>query len=84
MVLLADNPASYNTIVEEINSGGGQAVGISTDLTDSISLKYALDQIATQYLGSALAAVIFNSGGGFIYVEAIPRSDGGGSSLHAP
>jgi hypothetical protein len=65
VVLLARNPASYETVVEEINSGGGQAVGISTDLSDSNSVKSAFDQIATQYSGSALAAAVFNSGGGF-------------------
>ncbi|KAJ5455496.1 Oxidoreductaseshort chain dehydrogenase/reductase family [Penicillium daleae] len=66
VVLLARNPASYETVVKEINSGGGQAVGISTDLADSNSVKSAFDQITTQYSGSALAAAIFNSGGGFV------------------
>lgn len=77
MVLLAHNPASYKAIVEEINSGGGQAVGISTDPTDSNSLKYTLDQIATQYLGSALAAVIFNSGGRFTWKAFLDLMDEG-------
>lgn len=66
MVLLARNPASYEAVVKEINSCGGQAVGISTDLADSNSVKSTFDQIATQYSGSALAAAIFNCGSGFV------------------
>ncbi|KAJ5994689.1 hypothetical protein N7481_001666 [Penicillium waksmanii] len=77
VVLLAHNPDSYKTIVEEINSGGGQAVGISTDLTDSNSLKYALNQMATQYLGYALAAVFFNSGGGLTWKPFIDLMEEG-------
>ncbi|KAJ5193940.1 hypothetical protein N7491_001271 [Penicillium cf. griseofulvum] len=66
VVLLARNPSSYEAVVEEINSCGGQAVGISTDLADSNSVKSTFDQIATQYSGSVLAAAIFNCGSGFV------------------
>ncbi|KAJ5409143.1 Oxidoreductase short chain dehydrogenase/reductase family [Penicillium cosmopolitanum] len=65
VVLLARTPASYDAVVQEINSSGGQAVGISADLSDSSSVKSAFDQIAVQYSGSSLAAAIFNSGGGW-------------------
>lgn len=65
MVLLARTPASYDAVVQEINSSGGQAVGISADISDSSSVKSAFDHIAAQYSGSSLAAAVFNSGGGW-------------------
>jgi len=52
--------------VQEINSTGGQAVGISTDVSDANSVNAAFDQIAKQFPSSALAATIFNPGGGFV------------------
>lgn len=66
MVLLARNPANYDPIVKEINAGGGQAVGISTDLSDKGSVKSAFEQISQQHANSALAAAVFNLGGGFV------------------
>jgi NAD(P)-dependent dehydrogenase (short-subunit alcohol dehydrogenase family) len=53
-------------VVKEINSSGGQAVGISTDLSDDNSVKAAFDQIAQTYPGAGLAAAVFNSNGGFM------------------
>lgn len=51
--------------MQEINSSGGQAVGISTDVSDAKSVQAAFDQIAKQFPSSQVAATIFNSGGGF-------------------
>lgn len=65
-MLLARNPASYEPVVEEINSNGGQALGISTDLSDTKSVQAAFDTIAKQWSGASLAAAIFNPGGGFV------------------
>lgn len=52
--------------MKEINSSGGQAVGISTDTSDANSVRAAFDQIAKQFPSSVLAAAIFNSGGGLV------------------
>lgn len=65
-MLLARNPANYDSVVKEINASGGQAVGIRTDLSDSSSVKSAFEQIAKQHASSHLAAAVFNSGGGFV------------------
>jgi hypothetical protein len=66
VVLLARNPANFNSVVDEINSAGGQATGISTDLSDSKSVSSAFEKITQQYNRSPLAAALFNSGGGFV------------------
>lgn len=66
VVLLARTSSSYEPVVKEINSSGGQAVGISTDLSDDNSVKAAFDQIAQTYPGAGLAAAVFNSNGGFM------------------
>lgn len=65
MVLLARNPSSYEPVIDDINSNGGQAFGISTDLADAKSVGSAFDQILTRYPGAALAAAVYNSSGGF-------------------
>ncbi|OJJ03153.1 hypothetical protein ASPVEDRAFT_42667 [Aspergillus versicolor CBS 583.65] len=66
VVVLARNPANYNSLVSEITSAGGQALGISADVSDSSSLKAAFEKISQQYKDSPLAAAVFNSGGGFV------------------
>lgn len=65
VVLLSRTPSNYEPVVKEINSSGGQAVGISTDLSDSDSVKAAFDQIAQKYPGAGIAAAVFNSSGSF-------------------
>lgn len=64
-MLLSRNPENYEPLVQEINSKGGQAVGISTDVSDANSVNAAFDQIEKQFPNSVLAATIFNPGGGF-------------------
>ncbi|KAE8377941.1 hypothetical protein BDV26DRAFT_292672 [Aspergillus bertholletiae] len=66
IVLLARNPANYQGVADEINSGGGRAIGISTDLSDSQSVKNAFDNIRSQFGAMSLAAAVFNLGGGFV------------------
>lgn len=66
MVLLARNPESFESVVQEINSSGGQAIGISTDVADGNSVNSAFDQIDKQFPSTPLAAAIFNPGGGFL------------------
>ncbi|OJJ51109.1 hypothetical protein ASPZODRAFT_319294 [Penicilliopsis zonata CBS 506.65] len=66
VVLLSRNPANFEPVVQEINSSGGHAVGISTDLSDSTSVKNAFEKISQQFADSALAAAVFNPAGGFV------------------
>lgn len=62
--MLARTPESYNPLVQEINSAGGKAIGISTDVSDGESVKHAFDEIKKSYGGSCAAAV-FNASGRF-------------------
>ncbi|KAH1270472.1 hypothetical protein KXX33_001123 [Aspergillus fumigatus] len=48
VVVLSRNPANFEPLVQEINSSGGQALGISADVTDSTSVKSAFEKIAQQ------------------------------------
>ncbi|CAI7592904.1 unnamed protein product [Penicillium glandicola] len=66
VVVLARNPDNYDPVVQEINSNGGQAIGISTDVSDSKSVNAAFDKIQEQYPSSKVAAAVFNPGGGFV------------------
>lgn len=66
VVVLARNPDNYNPVVQEINSSGGQAIGISTDVSDSKSVNAAFDKIQAEYPSSKVAAAVFNPGGGFV------------------
>jgi NAD(P)-dependent dehydrogenase (short-subunit alcohol dehydrogenase family) len=66
VVLLSRNPANYEPIAEEINSSGGAAFGISTDTSDSNSVRSAFEKIAQQFPNAPLAAAVFNSGGGLV------------------
>ncbi|QKX58061.1 uncharacterized protein TRUGW13939_05182 [Talaromyces rugulosus] len=66
VVLLARNPANYEGVVSEINSSGGKAVGISTDVADAASVSNAFKKITSElFPNTPLAAAIFNPGGGF-------------------
>ncbi|KAJ5312089.1 hypothetical protein PENANT_c011G05578 [Penicillium antarcticum] len=66
VVVLARNPDNFDPVVQEINASGGQAFGISTDVSDSKSVNAAFDKIAAQYPSSKVAAAVFNPGGGFV------------------
>ncbi|KAJ6148161.1 hypothetical protein N7497_010143 [Penicillium chrysogenum] len=66
VAVLGRNPGNYNPIVQEINSSGGQAIGISADVSDSKSVNDAFDKIQAQYPSSKVAAAVFNPGGGFV------------------
>jgi len=65
VALLARTPANYESIVEEINASGGKAIGISTDVSDSASVKAAFKQIESE-LGGSCSAAVFNASGGFV------------------
>lgn len=66
VALLARNPSSYESIVKEINSSGGQAIGISTDVASPESVSAAFAEIKKEFQGKKLAAAIYNVGGGFV------------------
>jgi len=66
VVLLARNPANYESIVSEIKSSGGHAIGISTDIASPSSVSDAFKKIEKEFKGKKLAAAVFNVGGGFV------------------
>lgn len=49
VVLLARTPESYTDLAKEINSSGGKAIGISTDVADSKSVDNALKEIKKEF-----------------------------------
>jgi NADP-dependent 3-hydroxy acid dehydrogenase YdfG len=57
VVLMARKPESYNDLVKEINGSGGKAVGISTDVADTKSVKDAVGQIEKEF-GSGVGAAV--------------------------
>lgn len=63
VVLLARNPDNIEPIVKEINSSGGEAVGISADVSDAESVQSAFGQMAHKYGEHSLAAAVYNVGG---------------------
>lgn len=63
IVVLARNPNNYQEVVDDINSSGGKAVGISADVTDAASVQNAFGHIAKEFGESNLAASIYNVGG---------------------
>lgn len=66
VVLLARNPTNYESIVQEIKSSGGHAIGISTDVASESSVKNAFAEIQKEFGGKKLAAAVYNVGGGFV------------------
>lgn len=66
VVLLARKPESYNDIVSEIKQRGGNAVGISADVTDQKGLDSAFDKIKQELGSKKLAAAVYNVGGGLV------------------
>ncbi|CAI6247776.1 unnamed protein product [Periconia digitata] len=67
VVLLARNPENFESLAKEINSSGGKALGISTDISDSSSVKKAIETIKKEFGDDVGAsAAIFNASGGFL------------------
>ncbi|KAL1599761.1 hypothetical protein SLS60_007565 [Paraconiothyrium brasiliense] len=60
VVLLARNPDNFKSLAEEINSSGGKAIGISTDVSDSKSVQNAVNAIKQEFGSDVGAAVRFN------------------------
>jgi NADP-dependent 3-hydroxy acid dehydrogenase YdfG len=57
IVLLARSPESYESVAKEINGSGGQAIGISTDISDSKSVNDAFAKIEKEFGPDVSAAV---------------------------
>lgn len=66
VALLARKASNYEPVIKEIESAGGKAIGISTDVTDGASVANAFQKIKTAMNGAPLAAAIYNVGGQFI------------------
>jgi NAD(P)-dependent dehydrogenase (short-subunit alcohol dehydrogenase family) len=66
VALLARTAESYEPLVQEINSSGGRAIGISTDVSSEESVKSAFKTIAQEYPDAPCAAAIYNASGGFV------------------
>ncbi|KAK3297637.1 uncharacterized protein B0H64DRAFT_392669 [Chaetomium fimeti] len=64
VVLLARNPSNYEDIVSEIKQQGGEALGISADMSDPAAIASAFENIKSEYEGRGLglAAAVYNVG----------------------
>ncbi|ORY56060.1 uncharacterized protein BCR38DRAFT_356196 [Pseudomassariella vexata] len=65
VVLMARTPTSYQDTVNEINSSGGKAIGISADAADVASMDSAFESIKTDMAGLRLAAAVYNVSAGY-------------------
>lgn len=63
--LLARGSDKFEELAKEINNSGGQAYGISADVTSADSLKAAFAEIDQKLPGASCSAAIFNAAAGF-------------------
>lgn len=76
VALLARNPENFNSLVDEINSSGGKAIGISTDTSDAQAVLSAFDKLKnTEGFNGNLAAAVYNVGGRFIRKSILELTD---------
>jgi NAD(P)-dependent dehydrogenase (short-subunit alcohol dehydrogenase family) len=61
VVLLARKPSNFEQLADEINKSGGEAIGISTDVSSEESVKNAFAKIKEVHGGAPVAAAIFNA-----------------------
>ncbi|KAH7166475.1 short-chain dehydrogenase [Dactylonectria macrodidyma] len=76
VVLLARRAESYEDTVAEIRKAGGQAIGITADMTDPAVIDSTFDTIAKELPDSKLAAAIYNVNSGFLikpFLETKPE-----------
>lgn len=74
VVLLARNPENYTSLVSEINSAGGKALGISTDVSSEESVKKAFAEIKKEFNDAPAAAAVFNASGKFVRKGILEQS----------
>jgi len=63
VALLARNPTSFKSLVDEINGSGGKAVGITADVSSESSVKEAFQKIQAEYGEASCAAAIYQASG---------------------
>jgi NAD(P)-dependent dehydrogenase (short-subunit alcohol dehydrogenase family) len=61
VVLLARDPSNFESLASEINQAGGQAIGISMDVSDEKSVEIAFMKIKEVHGAAPVAAVVFNA-----------------------
>jgi NADP-dependent 3-hydroxy acid dehydrogenase YdfG len=86
VVLLARHPVSYESIVTEIKSSGGHAIGVSTDVASESSVKKAFAEIQNKFKGKKLATAVYNVAGGFVrkpFLETISEEYQAGYEVNA-
>ncbi|RPB09079.1 NAD(P)-binding protein, partial [Morchella conica CCBAS932] len=66
VILLSRTASSFDSVVSEIKSNGGEAYGIPTDISNEKSVKDAFAQIKSNHADTPVAAAIFNAAGGFV------------------
>lgn len=66
VVLLARTAGSFDPVVKEVQSRGGNAFGIATDVSDAKSVKEAFQQISAKYPGAPVGAAVFNASAGIV------------------
>jgi len=66
VVLMARNSDNYTPIIDEIKESGGQAIGVSTDVSSPQSVANAFDTIKKEMGEAKLAVAVFNVGGRFV------------------
>ena len=75
VVCLSRTPANFEPLVEEINSSGGKAIGVSTDVTNASSLKEAVKKIESEFGDGGCAAAVLNAAGGFVKKPFLEMSE---------
>lgn len=75
VALLARNPENYEFLVKEINEKGGKAIGISTDVSSSKSVKDAFSKIKEELGDVPCAAAVFNASGRFVRKPILEMSE---------
>ena len=66
VALLARKPANYDPVVQQIQSSGGHAIGISTDTSDAKSVNDMIETLKKEIGDGRLAAAVYNVGGGMV------------------
>jgi 3-oxoacyl-[acyl-carrier protein] reductase len=66
VVVAAQNPGSIDSVVRQIRAEGGQAMGISVDCTDFVSIELMRQTVEQELGGADILAAFVGTGGGQI------------------
>ena len=75
VVCLSRTPANYEPLVEEINSSGGKAIGVSADVSNASSMEAAVKKIESEFGNEGCAAAVLNAAGGFVRKPFLEMSE---------